>query len=594
MKKYFLITMCALATVCFVGCEKDFLDRVPETDISADGFFNTVSDLEIYTNGFYDYFGASTRDLSTDDQTRHSEGDGLNSLLKGNLTLSNASNWDGWGTLRNINYFLANYDNNGISETGNIDEVNHHVAFARFSRARWYISKIKDYGMVPWIDKPLNVDSEELFKTQDSRDFIVEKIMEDLEFAIANLRESADNTSEITKWTALAEMSRFGVYEGSFRKYHDYAGLSNANLYFTKSAEASQQIINSGRFAIWSNGDVNTAYNQFFIQESYQGNSEVIQSIEYSYDAPRRTYGVVVYFYWGLSKNLVDSYLMTDGTRFTDVADFDKKGFVEVFENRDPRMAQTMTYPGYVFPNDDNPYLIVPTYGGYTQQKFIHNDKEESLWNSNNDLAAYRYAEVLLNHAEAKAELGTLTQGDVDVTINAIRARVGMPGLSLAAANADPDPVQAALYPNVSGGNAGVIYEIRRERRVELACEGFRRGDMFRWMEGPTLAQPQVGMYVPEFGAIDVTGDGTPDIAILNSPAEEGPLDGVPNADDLVKYYVSQGAFYLTDGDSGFVAMSGDVAQPKSFVEPKYYYYPMGINDLLVNPNLVQVPYWVE
>ena len=589
MKKYIFITI--VAALLF-SCEKDFLDRIPETDITAAGFFNSTSDLEIYTNTFYDYFGASTRDLSTDDQTRHSEGDGLNSLLKGNLTLSNADNWDGWDVLRDINYFLANYDNNGVSEKEDPAVVNHFVAFARFSRARWYISKIKDYGMVPWLDKPLNVDSEDLFKTQDSRDFVVEKIMEDLEFAVANLKESTNFKSQISKWSALAEMSRFCLYEGTFRKYHDYAGLNNANAYLTKSAEASQQIIDSGKYSIWTNGNPNTAYNEFFIQESYNGNSEVIQSIEYSYDAPRRTYGVVVYFYWGLSKNLVDSYLMTDGTRFTDVSGFDEKGFVEVFENRDPRMAQTIAYPGYIFPNTENDYLIVATYGGYTQQKFLHNDENESLWNSQNDLAAYRYAEVLLNHAEAKAELGTLSQGDIDATINAIRARVGMPGLDMAAANANPDSVQTTQYPNVSGANVGVIMEIRRERRIELACEGFRRGDMVRWKNGITLAQPQVGMYVPAFGGIDVTGDGTPDIAILNSPSETGPIDALPNAAELVKYYVSDGSFYLTDGDSGYIAMTGDIAQPKSFEEPKYYYYPMGINDLLVNPNLVQVPYW--
>lgn len=590
MKKYILITI--IAAVVF-SCEKDFLDRVPETDITADGFFNSLADLEIYTNGFYDYFGASTRDLSTDDQTRHSEGDGLNSLLKGNLTLSNASNWDGWGTLRNINYFLANYDNNGVSETADPADINHVVAFARFSRARWYMSKINDYGMAPWIDKPLSVDSEELFKTQDSRDFVVGKIIEDLEFAIANLKTSRDNQSEITKWSALAEMSRFALREGTFRKYHDYAGLANADMYLSKSAEASQQIIDSGNFAIWSNGDPNTAYNEFFIQDSYNGNNEVIQSIEYNYTAPRRTYGVVVYFYWGLSKNLVDSYLMTDGTRFTDVPNFDEKGFVEVFENRDPRMSQTiMSPPGYRFASDDNDYLIVATYGGYTQQKFLHNDKVESQWNSQNDLAAYRYAEVLLNHAEAKAELGSLSQGDVDVSINKIRDRVGMPGLNMAVANANPDAVQTAQYPNVTGANVGVIMEIRRERRIELACEGFRRGDMVRWKNGTTLAQPQVGMYVPAFGGIDVTGDGTPDIAILNSPTETGPIDALPNAADLAKYYVSDGGFHLTDGDSGFIAMTGDIAQPKSFEEPKYYYYPMGINDLLVNPNLIQVPYW--
>jgi len=591
MKKYILLII--IFAVTLVGCEKDFLDRVPETDITADGFFNSTADLEIYTNGFYDYFGAGSRDNSTDDQTRHSEGDGLNTLLKGNLTVSNTGGWSGWGTLRDINYFLANYDNNGLSESADPAVVNHYVAFARFSRARWYIGKIKDYGMVPWIDVPLNVDDDELLtKGHDTRDFVVGKIMEDLEFAAANLSETAATRSRITKWVALAEISRFGLYEGTFRKYHEYAGLSDADLYLSKSTNASQQIIDSGNYGVWTNGDPETAYNEFFIQGSYNGNEEVILQIEYSYAEPRRTHGVVVYWYWGLSKNLTDSYLMTDGTPFTSQPNYDTKGYVEVFEDRDPRMSQTYMSPGYKYPNEENDYLVRATYGGYTQQKFLHNDEDESQWSAETDMAAYRYAEVLLNYAEAKAELGTITQGDLNSSINAVRARVNMPGLDMATANSNPDAVQAEQYPNVTGDNKGVILEIRRERRVELACEGFRRGDMFRWKNGLTLAEPQLGMYVPAFGGIDVTGDGVPDIAILNSPSETGPIDALPNKDTLVKYYVSDGTFYLTDGDSGFIGMTGDVNQPKSFEEPKYYYNPIPLHHTIINPNLTQPTGW--
>jgi len=533
--------------------------------------------------------------LSTDDQTRHSEGDGLNTLLKGNLTISNidSDDWGNWGTLRDINYFLANYNNNGISESTDPAVVNHYIAFARFSRARWYIGQIKDYGMIPWIDVPLNIDDNELLtKGHDTRDFVVGKIMEDLEFAIANLNETAATRSRITKWVALAEMSRFALYEGTFRKYHDYAGLGDANVYLTKSTDASQQIINSGNYEVWTNGDSETAYNEFFIQDSYNGNKEVILQIEYSYAEPRRTHSVVVYNYWGLSKNLADSYLMKNGTAFTSLAGYDEKGYVEVFENRDPRMKQTYMSPGYKFPNEENEYLVRATYGGYTQQKFMHNDKDESLWNAETDMAAYRYAEILLNHAEAKAELGTLTQGDIDVTINAIRNRVSMPGLNMVAANAAPDAVQAGFYPNVAGANKGVLLEIRRERRVELACEGFRRGDMFRWKNGLTLAKAQLGMYVPALGAIDITGDGVPDIAILNSKSELGPLVGVANASTLVKYFISDGTFYLTEGDHGFIGMTGDVNQPKSFEEPKYYYTPIPLHHTIINTNLTQPPGW--
>ncbi|ULT28356.1 RagB/SusD family nutrient uptake outer membrane protein [Sphingobacterium sp. E70] len=131
------------------------------------------------------------------------------------------------------------------------------------------------------------------------------------------------------------------------------------------------------------------------------------------------------------------------------------------------------------------------------------------------DLPIMRYAEVLLINAEAKAELGKLTQTDIDATVNKIRARVGMPALNLAAANATPDAYLANQYSLVTGANKGVLLEIRRERRVELACEGFRFDDLYRWKSGNILAKAPGGMYIPKLGLIDVSGDGVGDIIIL-------------------------------------------------------------------------------
>lgn len=584
MKKNILILI--ITVLLSVGCEKDFLERVPQTDLSQAGFFKTVKDLETYTNGFYDYLGASDRDLSTDDQTRYSEGDALNTKLKGFLNPESSGGW-GWGDLRNINYFLENYDR----VEGDEADINHFVGIARYSRARFYINKIQRFGKAPWYDQTLGTNDEELlYKGHDSREFVVGKIMEDLEFASQHVKADQPK-ARISKWAVLSEISRFALYEGTFRKYHTDLGLNDANIFFTKSSEASAEIMASGNFSLYNTGNHTEDYNNLFKSEDLSSNPEVILQLDFD-KTLGRTHGVVVYFYWGLSKNLADSYLMVDGSRFTDIPDYDKKGFVEVFENRDPRMAQTFMAPGYVFPNEENPYLVVATYGGYTQQKFLHDDKDNSQWEAPTDMAMYRYAEILLNHAEAKAELGSLTQADLNATINAIRTRVEMPGMNMESANNNPDPIQEAQYPNVSGPNKGVILEIRRERRVELACEGFRETDMYRWKNGITLAQPQVGMYVPGFGGVDVTGDGIEDIAILNSPSETGPIDALPNKDGLIKYYVSDGAFYLTEGDKGFIAMSGDIAQPKTFPEPKYYYSPVPQSATVVNPSLTQPPGW--
>ncbi len=589
-KNIILILLCTFL-ITFISCDDDFLQRIPETKITELGFFNSVKDLETYTNGFYDHFGAGSRDLTTDDQTRYSEGDELARKLKGLMTPANVGGWGGWGTLRNINYFLANYE----KVEGDEAEIKHFVGFARLARARWYIGMIKRYGKAPWYETPLGVDDQELlYKTQESREFVVGKIMEDLEFAALNLKVDGGMRSKISKWVALAEISRFALYEGTFRKYHDELNLTDGDAFLTKSAAASKQIMDSGRYGIYSTGNSDEDYNNFFKQDDYSGNNEVILQIEYRKGDPSRTHQTVVYFYWGLTKALADSYLMTDGTQFTSLPGFNTKTYEEVFVNRDPRMKQTMMYPGYKYPNEKNPYKITATYGGYTQQKFLHDDKDQSQWNAPTDMAAYRYAEVLLNYAEAKAELGTITQLDIDASIKLIRDRVAMPNLNLASANARPDMVQIEYYPNVSGANKGVILEIRRERRVELACEGFRATDMYRWKCGTTLAKAQLGMYVSELGEMDVTGDGTPDIAILRSPSETGPIADVA-ADvksKLVMYYISNGGFSLTEDSKGYIQMDSDRDQPKSFVEPQYYYSPIPNSHLVVNPKLTQPTGW--
>lgn len=145
------------------------------------------------------------------------------------------------------------------------------------------------------------------------------------------------------------------------------------------------------------------------------------------------------------------------------------------------------------------------------------------------DIPLLRLGEVMLIYAEAKAELGTLTDEDLNNTVNLLRRRGGIEvPLTRESANGTIDPVLEQMYPNVSGANKGVILEIRRERRVELACEGFRYDDLMRWKCGELMARPGEGMYVPALGAYDVTGDGVLDIAILNEASDKGPIADLP------------------------------------------------------------------
>ena len=592
--KYNIITLSIFLLTVFGCVNDDFLDRYPQTSITEKKFFNNITDLETYTNGFYSYLSASTRDYSTDDQTRYSEGDALASKLKGTTTVANVSDWWSWTRLRNINYFLEKYKKAKGSEA----DINHYVGMARYFRARFYISKLGTFGKAPWYGKTLKTSDEDLlYKGHDTRDFVAKKIVEDLQYAIANMKDNLAR-DRVSKWAALAELARYALIEASMRKYHSYLNLSDANTYYDLAIKASKDIMDSGKFSIYSTGKPDEDYNNLFKQEDYSSNNEVILQLDRDQEL-EVTHQVVVYNYWGLSKTLADSYLMTDGTKFTEQPGFDKKTYATVFDNRDPRMKQTFMYPGYMFPQpntelkDRDSMIIKATYGGYTQQKFLHDNKDNSQWSAPTDQAVYRYAEILLIHAEAKAERGTLTQADIDATIKLIRDRVKMPNMNMVAANFKPDAVQENYYPNVTGANKGVILEIRRERRVELACEGFRYRDMVRWACGATLARAQVGMYVPGYGAYDVTGDGKEDIAILEKSDDKASLP-VPDAikNNLVVYAVNGGSFSLSQGDKGFIQMNADRDNPKSFIEPKYYYYPIKQNHLVLNPKLTQPHGW--
>ncbi len=158
---------------------------------------------------------------------------------------------------------------------------------------------------------------------------------------------------------------------------------------------------------------------------------------------------------------------------------------------------------------------------GYQIAKFISKEAQDGDGASYQDVAIIRYAEVLLNYAEAKAELGILTQDDIDKSIRPIRTRAGMPNLNQNIANSNPDKILASEYPNVSGNNKGVILEIRRERRVELALEGFRYDDLMRWKMGKLLEPHFTGMYFPSLGEFDLDGDGTIDLLLYDDKAPE-------------------------------------------------------------------------
>ena len=283
---------------------------------------------------------------------------------------------------------------------------------------------------------------------------------------------------------------------------------------------------------------------------------------------------------------------MADGSRYTDQPGYQTFQFVKEFQNRDPRLSKTIVPPGYVMADQaPRPYVqaLNPKFSGYHQLKGYINSTDNKTINDV-DFPAYRYAEALLIYAEAKAELGTLTQGDLDNTINLLRTRAGITTpLDLAAANGTPDPVLAAKYPDVTGANKGVILEIRREKRVEFAAEGYRFDDLMRWHAGKELEKIQEGLYFPGLGNYDLTGDGVTDITLID---KNTPIPGTPPNNSLgvpIKYYqagtINDGvSVALKNGTAGGPIVTDN--EVRTFVEPKFYYRPVPATQVTLNPNL--------
>ncbi|MCD7935559.1 MAG: RagB/SusD family nutrient uptake outer membrane protein [Tannerellaceae bacterium] len=593
MKKYIAVTL--LLCLGLTACDTDFLDRSPHTSIPDGEYFQNDKDMETYVNGFYDsMMSAVYRDLGSDNISfTNADPDIMDQVIIGNISSANVNKWttSEWSKLRSINYFLTNLD----EVVAGPEVINNYVGIARFFRARFYYDKVKMYSDVPWYNTALDIDEQSLYKAADSRVLVVDSVMKDLQFAVDHITTDLGQRTRITRAAALTLMTRTALHEGTYRKYHSELGLQNDYMFFIEKAIwACEEIMKEGTFRLY--GSSATDYGDLFCSEKLTSNPEIILTIaaDVGLGVANNTH-IVLGHYSGLSRDLMETFLMKDGTPFTSVPGYDKKTFVEIFEERDPRLREIISYPGFTESPNSNPYIPGPKLGGYDQLKFF--PKNESLrkgWGMNfTSLPVYRYAEVLLIYAEALAEKGTITQADLDNTINLIRKRVEMPPLSLATANANIDPVLEAAYPNVSGSTKGVLLEIRRERRVELACEGLRQDDLKRWGVGERFAFPQYGMYIPALGAYDMTGDGKYDLAILASADDWGPIAHLPTEEreNISKYYLEDG-FYLTNGTSGHIAFTSQRDNNRQWVNPTYYYLPVDRKQTVLNPQLKQPFGW--
>ena len=576
------------------GCS-DMLDQYPLDAISPETYYNNADELRSATNQFYGMFpGAASGYTESADVVCIFN---LPAEVQGIRTVPTSGGGWNWEYLRAVNFYLSH-----SVRCDDVDAREHFDGIARFFRAYFYFEKVKRFGEVPWFDRELSSTDPELFRPRDSRDFIMDKILDDLTYAINNISDKKD-LYNVTHWTALALKSRICLFEGTFRKYHGIAGYET---FLEECATISKRFIDESPYSIYTSGDkpyrdlfasMNAIQQEVILARDYDRAQNVMHEANANTLSP--TYGRP-----GMNKKIVNSYLMTNGDRFTDQPGYETMQYYDEMQNRDPRLTQTVVGPGYMRINSDA--VSSPNFGasttGYQITKWVTDASGDGYLGSSNDYILFRAAEVYLNYAEAKAELGTLTQDDLKISIKKIRDRVGMPNIDMDAANANPDPYLCALesgYQNVTGPNKGVILEIRRERTIELCLEGHRYYDIIRWKEGKMFEQPFLGMYFP--GLTQGSGDNRYDVFDMNDgiAGDKEKVDiciytgKKPSVKNIRKFYKLGDEFVLTDGDKGNIICHDIEKEPRQWNEERDYFFPIPTTERsLTNGALTQNPGW--
>lgn len=422
MKKSMIKGIVSVIFASALLCSCDLLDLTPKAAVTVKTYFKNESELELYANRFYS-------DILPGGNGIYKEiGDNMIWIplaSEVSLTRTVPEKGGGWSfeALRHINFLLEN-----IGNCPDAAAVRKYTGVAKFFRAHYYFNMVKRFGDVPWLDHVPGTDDPALYKARDSRDFVMEKVIEDIDEAIRLFKKenSTKDLYHVTWWTAMALKSRICLFEGTFRKYH---GLADSEKWLRLCVESSDALMNAPRgYSLYTSGT--QPYRDLFTSDNAKS-VEVILARDYDQSAslPNSvlgTFNTPGEGRCGFTKKFVNSYLMADGTRFTDKPDYDKIEFVNEVSGRDPRLAQTIrTTKGLNFSN---------CITGYQPHKYIVEANLNSSAASYNDLPLFRMAEIYLNYAEAKAELGEITQGDLDISVNKIRARAKMPDLNLGAA----------------------------------------------------------------------------------------------------------------------------------------------------------------
>lgn len=637
MKKYIL----ALGLVSMlIGCNDDFMERYPLDNVTDENFWKTESDLKLYLNKLYPAYIKGHGDGWSQDKyitplpvtgsplaygdfysdncvrtgSEPKELAGLNKIPTG----AGSGGWS-WTNLRTINFFLQRYQRSELPAY----KLEQYAGEAYFFKALDYYKKVLFFGDVPWLTRDLNVDSEELYAPRNSRAEVMDSLLMCINKSVAGLpQKGKEESGRLNKDMANFLKARICLFEGTYRKYHKELNLDGTK-FLQECVTACKELL--GKYSLYTDNS-GESYWKMFTAYDFSNNKEVILGRTYI----ENEFGHAFQRYYdqnnsnrqsmGATRGFIDEYLCIDGRpiyvggsegNYEENPNFEGYGMWRELENRDPRLTQTICRPGEhvtiyeggIVSLDENginyPKINYNTNGstvtGYRVIKHWMGDMEEQDRTTNGIQAAieFRYGELLLMYAEAKYELeGTLSQADVDMTINALRERAGFdfvkyPTSKLVVGQEPADPRLDKIYAEkLDYPVSPLLREIRRERRVELAMENHRYEDLMRWKAGKLLTVPLRGMRM------------TDEMLELYSGKYEQKDPSKPGAErfSATKATVDKDIFLDEDG---FI-----ICYPKNPYkytikgtlpwEDYRYLWPIPREEITMNPQLEQNPGWEE
>ncbi|WP_242130576.1 RagB/SusD family nutrient uptake outer membrane protein [Aestuariivivens marinum] len=592
MKKIKYILIYVMSGLLLTACESDkFLEQAPKDELSVATIFSTYNNIKTYSWGFYDFFdtyGRSTSWSATNDLDGDLMLGGRRSYIYGeyNVPSTDGRYTRSYSNIRKVNIMLDNLYRAEITE----EERNHWRGVGLFFRSHEYFKLLSTFGGVTWVENELtDQDTDILYGPRDSRDVVADNILRDLLFAVDNIKPNGDGDNTINADVARALLSRFGLFEGTWRKYH---GLSNSDKFLSACITASKALVDkyttimANYDRVFNSMDLADQpgillYKHYVIDELTHWVSTNTRSTNNKYDITRK--GIDKF----LTKNGLPIY-NSGNTQF-----LGDKNPNDEFKNRDDRLL-IMTPPpyrvsgdgsqnfGYLSSNPSDPSreyfpILEAITGGFPYKNLPDRNwsgrvtgevpnftrlvptqtnngyRFWKVWNEHNyktssadisDMPLFRMGEVMLNYAEATFEMGQFNQTVAAATINKLRARGGIVPMDLGAINSDFDPMRdASVDP--------VLWEIRRERAIELMGDGFRREDLRRWKKMDYATEVKLGRWIKK--------SDYPTVKIQDNAPE------------------------------GYVQFLDDI--PGAF--PEYYYlYPLPSEELVINPNLDQNPGW--